>query len=142
MTQKIIVAEHISSTGEKSYNVINSETNVIGRGFNIESAIENYVRALKLEQIQSANFEEFIDKFNEIGYPNTVGIHELKHILLAQYKCEYCKYYMTLDEAKNNEMYKNYPFDAAEKLNKDGLCSNCDKWVFKDDFCSDHKETY
>lgn len=57
-------------------------------------------------------------------------------------RCKNCSYYMTLDTAKKNDLYKDYPFEAAEALNKDGLCINYDKWVYEDDFCSDAKEDY
>ena len=54
-------------------------------------------------------------------------------------RCKNCKYYLTLEEAKNDSFYKDYPFEAAEELGKDGLCTNTDKWSFDDDFCSNAK---
>lgn len=51
-------------------------------------------------------------------------------------QCKNCRYYLTLEEAKKDPMFENYPFDAAEKIGKDGLCINTDKWIFNDDFCS------
>ena len=54
-------------------------------------------------------------------------------------QCKNCRYYLTLEEAKKDPMFENYPFDAAEKIDKDGLCINTDKWTFNDDFCSEAK---
>lgn len=59
--------------------------------------------------------------------------------LVSVTRCRNCKFYLTLEEAKKDPMFENYPFDAAEKIGKDGLCINTDKWNFNEDFCSDAK---
>ena len=52
-------------------------------------------------------------------------------------RCKDCKYYLTLEEAENDDLYEDYPFDAAEDIGADGLCMNTDKWTTEDRFCSD-----
>ena len=41
---------------------------------------------------------------------------------------------------KKDPEYKDYPFDAAEKVHSDGICTNTDKWVYTSDFCSEAKK--
>ena len=43
-------------------------------------------------------------------------------------KCKYCKFYISYENIKNDEIYKNY---------KNGLCMCTDKWTDKNNFCSD-----
>ena len=51
-------------------------------------------------------------------------------------RCRDCKCFILLDDIKKDSEYKDYPFEAAEKVHADGICINTDKWVCTDEFCS------
>lgn len=38
---------------------------------------------------------------------------------------------------KKDSEYKDYPFEAAENMNTDGICTNIDKWVYATNFCGE-----
>ena len=51
-------------------------------------------------------------------------------------RCKDCKYYISEEDMKNNEMYKDY----NNVLGHDGLCMCTDKCTDENDFCSDGKK--
>ena len=56
-------------------------------------------------------------------------------------RCKDCKCFIPLEDMKKCPEYKDYPFDAAEKVHSDGICTNTDKWVYTSDFCSEAKNS-
>lgn len=56
-------------------------------------------------------------------------------------RCKDCKCFIPLEDMKKCPEYKDYPFDAAEKVHSDGICTNTDKWVYTSDFCSDARNS-
>lgn len=67
-----------------------------------------------------------------IESPKTVSIKDLVEVT----RCKDCKYYVSEEDMKNNEMYKDY----NNILGYDGLCMSTDKWTDQNDFCSSGKE--
>ena len=49
--------------------------------------------------------------------------------------CKNCRYYISAENMKNDEMYKDY----KNILGHDGLCMSTDKWTDEIDFCIDCK---
>ena len=72
---------------------------------------------------------EWIEKVNKIA-------NESKKDLVEATRCKNCEYYISAEDMKNDEMYKDYKND----LGHDGICICTDKWTDKDNFCSDGKE--
>lgn len=56
-------------------------------------------------------------------------------------RCKDCKCFIPLKDMKKDQEYKDYPFEAAEKVHSDGICTNTDKWVCIHDFCSEAKSS-
>lgn len=56
-------------------------------------------------------------------------------------RCKDCRCFIPLEDMKKDPEYKDYPFDAAEKVHSDGICINTDKWVYTSDFCSEAKNS-
>lgn len=56
-------------------------------------------------------------------------------------RCKDCKCFIPLEDMKKDPEYKDYPFEAAEKVHTDGICTNTDKWVYIHDFCSEAKNS-
>lgn len=56
-------------------------------------------------------------------------------------RCKDCKCFIPLEDMKKCPEYKDYPFEAAEKVHADGICTNTDKWVYIHDFCSEAKNS-
>lgn len=51
--------------------------------------------------------------------------------------CKDCKCFISLEDMKKDSEYKDYPFESAEYIHADGICTNIDKWIYANDFCSD-----
>lgn len=47
-------------------------------------------------------------------------------------RCKNCEYYISSEDMKENDMYKDY----ENTLGYNGFCMNVDKWADEDDFCS------
>lgn len=56
--------------------------------------------------------------------------------LVEVIRCKNCKYYISAEDMKNDEIYRDYD----NVLNADGLCMSSDKWADEMDFCSDGRE--
>ena len=69
-----------------------------------------------------ANSIEYIEKYLNTNNKDLVKVT----------RCKYCKFYISSDNIKNDEMYKNYKND----LGYSGLCMYTDKWTDKNNFCS------
>lgn len=52
-------------------------------------------------------------------------------------RCKDCKCFIPLEDMKKDPEYKDYPFKAVENIHADGICTNIDKWVYTNDFCSE-----
>ena len=52
-------------------------------------------------------------------------------------RCKDCKYFIPLEDMKKDPKYKDYPFELAENIHVDGICTNIDKWVYANDFCNE-----
>ena len=59
-----------------------------------------------------------------------------KKDLVEVTRCINCSYYISADDMKNDEMYKDY----ENLLGCDGICTSTDKWTYETDFCSSGKE--
>lgn len=57
-------------------------------------------------------------------------------------RCKDCRCFIPLEDMKKCPEYKDYPFEAAEKVHADGICTNTDKWVYTSDFCSDARNSH
>lgn len=91
---------------------------------------------LGLDQVKEYNTAEYgkehpewVEKVNKIA-------NESKKDLVEVTRCKNCKYYISAEDMKNDEMYKNY----KNNLGHDGICTCTDKWIDKNNFCSDGKE--
>lgn len=55
-----------------------------------------------------------------------------KKDLVEVCRCKNCKYYISAEDMKNDEVYKKY----ENMLKHDGLCMNTDAFIYENDFCS------
>ena len=60
----------------------------------------------------------------------------MKKDLVEVTRCKNCMYYISAEDMKNDEMYKDY----ENILRHDGLCTATDKWTDDMCFCSESKE--
>ena len=64
------------------------------------------------------------------------GYHSCHLDLVPVTRCKNCDLFLTIKDGKEDEFYKDYPWDWCIGLGYDGLCKSTDKWTANDDYCN------
>ena len=65
------------------------------------------------------------------------GNHECHLDLAPVTRCEKCEWFLSVEEGRKDEEYKDMPWGFCISAGYNGLCTSIEKWRHNNDFCSE-----